>query len=60
MLGGQSMGYRHAHSSSIIRLSGEDGKKIFSSILKSKSGNFDSKKASRKAHKELRKQGFYM
>lgn len=60
MLGGQILGYRHAYSSSIIRLSGEDGKKVFSSILKSKSGNFNAKKASKKAHKELRKQGFYM
>lgn len=54
------MGYRYANSSSIIRLSGEDGKKLFGSILKSKPGNFNAKKASRKAHKKLRKQGFYM
>lgn len=42
------------------RLSGEGGKKLFYSIFKSKSGNFNAKKASRKAHKKLREQGFYM
>ena len=54
------MGYKHAYTSSLVRLSGEEGKKVFCSILKAESGKFDAKKASRKARKELRKQGFYM
>ena len=60
MLGGQIMSYKYSHTPSIVRLSGENGKKIFDSILKSEPGSFNAKKASRKAHKELRKQGFYM
>lgn len=60
MLGGKVMSYRYAHTSSIVKLSGETGKKIFGSIVSGKTVKFDAKKASKTAHKNLRKQGFYM
>ena len=59
MIGGKFMSYRYERPSAIIRLSGEEGRKIFCTILE-KTTKFDVKKASKKAHKELRKQGFYM
>ena len=60
MFGGLNMNYKYKSTPSIIKLSGETGKEIFNAIIKDKSKGFDAKKASKMAHKELRKQGFYM
>ena len=60
MIGGKFMSYKYKHPSSIVKLSGEEGRKIFYTILKKNTVKFDAKKASKQAHKELRKQGFYM
>ena len=60
MLGGKAMKYNYVCTPSVIHFSGETGKNIFKSILCDKTEKFDVKKASKKAHKNLRKQGFYM
>jgi len=44
----------------LVVLSGENGKRIYKSILCDKTPKFDAKKASKEAHKNLRKQGFLM
>ena len=44
MIGGKFMSYRYERPSAIIRLSGEEGRKIFCTILE-KTTKFDVKKA---------------
>lgn len=46
--------------SPVLELKGKKGKKIFDTILNSKPGNYNAKKASKKARKYLREQGYYM
>lgn len=60
MLGGLVMSYKHIKTPAIVRLSGETGRKVFESAIKGRNIKFNPKAASRKAHKELRRQGFFM
>lgn len=60
MSGGAGMSDLKRPQHSYVKLSGEEGKKTFYKILNSKPDQYDAKAASKKAHKFLRKQGFYM